>query len=227
MKEKFVTRAVTGIDDKLIRDAYKPAEAHVKSAKTAERRHIGLRRAAVIAVAVVLTVCGLLMLNENVRAAVFGVFVSTRDDGWTIADFSTADREDGSAEAKTVYDVAYGYVPEGLTPHEYHEDDIPDEFRQIDLLNGTEDPYHSLPFATIKILSSSQYDAKFSPGSFEYFSTTTVRGLDGFIIDQEADLGYDFPGGSIIFGDKDVVVQVSGYGISLDEIIAIAENVVW
>ena len=37
----------------------------------------------------------------------------------------------------------------------------------------------------------------------------------------------DIDGGSIFFGDSDVTVSVDGYGLSIDELIEIAESVVW
>ena len=82
------------------------------------------------------------------------------------------------------------------------------------------------------------YDAEFSPNSFDYFSQTTVRGMDAFYtndmdyIDEAfiASSGYGpeyFEGGLIIFGDGSIVVDVLGCGISIDELFKIAESVVW
>ena len=84
----------------------------------------------------------------------------------------------------------------------------------------------------------------------DLYSHTTIKGMDAFVwnsydyymqyytehqkeIDRElAQAGKEFDpnsllGGSVIFGDSDVTVSVSGYGLSIDELIEIAESVVW
>ena len=247
MKEDIKREAVAGIDDALIRAAYKPEKA---AAPTGERRHTGLKRAVLIAAAAILTVCGLLMFNANVRAAILGVFVRQEDD-LTVVSFAGSETDDESAEHKTVFDASVGYVPEGLFPREMHDEEFPEEYRLIYLLDETaEDPYNQAPKAVrIAIASSRLHETKIHPAdAFEdRFTPTTIRGMNAFIYGEndyylkafEEDenlkrlyeqMGIepsDIDGGSIFFGDSDVTVSVSGYGLSIDELIRIAESVVW
>ena len=232
MKEDMMRRAIGGIDLRLIEGAEKEAAAPRK-----RRGAVTFKRVAIAALAVVFTTFGLLMLNANVRAAVLGVFIGTDSEGNTVVRFGE-NEESGTTEPVDVNDVKIGYVPEGLTAVEVQDEDMPEEYRHIDLLNGSEDPHSTLPYAGVRIMSSRIYDAKFSPGSFDYFSQTTVNGMDAFYtndmdyIDDEyiASSGIDpdfFRGGLIIFGDGDIIVDVYGNGISMDEIIRIAESITW
>ncbi len=248
MKKDVMRRAIGGIDPRLVESAdAEPVKA--------PRKSLGFKRVAVIALAVVLTACGLLMLNANVRAAVLGAFIWRTDDDLTVVKFSDPDSADEFAEPKTVFDATVGYVPDGFTVKEYNPACDPDyqyeESRVIDLLDETaEDPYNNAPrFVRVEIASSKLYEQKIHPAdAFEdRFTPTTIRGMDAFIddehdyyvkaLDEDEELKKqyeqwgidldDFDGGSIFFGDSDVMVEVSGYGLSIDELVAIAESVVW
>ena len=232
MKEDIIRRAIGDIDDDLIEGAKEASAAPRKKRKT-----VVLKRVAVAALAVVLATFGLLMLNANVRAAVLGVFIGTDSEGNTVVRFGE-NEESGTTDPVDVNDVIIGYVPEGLTAVEAPDEDMPEEYRHIDMLNGGESPRSTPPYAGVRIMSSRIYDAKFSPGSFDYFSPTTINGMDAFYtndmdyIDDEyiASSGIDpdfFQGGLIIFGDGDIIVDVYGNGISMDEIIRIAESITW
>ena len=232
-----------------LRDRFPPkedeCEKYCKKARRIERGNSAamkaLRRAAVIALAVTLTAFGVLMLNEDVRAAVLGLFVGQTEDGSTVVRFSGSDDESEPVEEKSIYDVSVGYVPEGFVLNEIQDEALVGNFRII-LLNGEDTPANSVPFARVDIRTAGKtmngYDAEFSPNSFDYFSQTTVRGMDAFYtndmdyIDEAfiASSGYGpeyFEGGLIIFGDGSIVVDVLGCGISIDELFKIAESVVW
>ncbi len=247
MKKDVMRRAIGGIDPRLVESAdAEPVKA--------PRKALGFKRVAVIALAVVLTVSGLLMLNANVRAAVLGVFIRQEDD-FTVVSFADTDSESDPVEPKTVRDVSVGYVPDGFTVKEYNPANDPDyqyeESRVIDLLDETaEDPYNNAPRGVkIYIYSSRLYETKIHPAdAFEdRFTPTTIRGMDAFIYDehdyyvkafeedenlkrQYEQMGIepsDIDGGDIFFGDSDVMISVSGYGISIDELIRVAENIIW
>ena len=254
MKNEKWVDVIGAIDPNLVENAEKAsANDVVSSSKT--RRFTGFKRIAVIAVAVILTVGGLLMLNANVRAAVLGVFVSHRDGGWTVLSYADPETDYESSEHKTVYDVTVGYVPDGFIVKDIDVSLDPEypleEYRVIDLLDETaEDPYNNSPlFVRVKIMSSRLYEQKIrSAEPFEeLYSPMTIRGMDAFVwnsydyymkaLEENEEIARqyvqagiepsDFDGGNIIFGDSDVTVSVSGHGIRIDELIKIAENVVW
>lgn len=232
MKEDIIRRAIGDIDDDLIEGAKEASAAPRKKRKT-----VVLKRVAVAALAVVLATFGLLMLNANVRAAVAGFFIRTDEEGYVSVHFGDTE-EQSATDPVNVHNVSIGYVPDGLTAVEATDEDMPEEYRHIDMLNGGESPRSTLPYAGVRIMSSRIYDAKFSPGSFDYFSQTTVNGMDAFYmntldhLDKEWIESHglnpdDLQGGVVIFGDGNIKVDVIGIGISMDEIMRIAESVTW
>ena len=72
MKNNDIVYAIGDIDPRLVEGAEKDGKA---PAPKKEHRLFGFKRVALVALAVILTVGGLLMLNENVRAAVIGSFI--------------------------------------------------------------------------------------------------------------------------------------------------------
>lgn len=228
MKEDIIRRAIGDIDDDLIEGAKEASAAPRKKRKT-----VVLKRVAVAALAVVLATFGLLMLNANVRAAVLGVFIGTDSEGNTVVRFGE-NEESGTTDPVDVNDVMIGYVPEGLTAEEITGEDMLNDYRII----GMKSNDGKYTYAEVRIMSERVFDTKFSPGSFDYFSPTTVNGMDAFYTDDMDFIGEEyiassgmdpdfFRGGLIIFGDGEIIISVSGYNISMDEIIRIAENVTW
>ena len=227
MNEDIKRRAVTGIDDKLIRDAYKPVETE-KPAR--ERRYTGLKRAAVIAAAAILTVFGLLMLNANVRAAVLGVFITQTDNGSVKVHFNGEDTgSDSSAESDIfdVSDVSVGYVPEGLTLFE-KENGSTEDIRTLFI--STEDTINDgfQPFIALDIAASSAKERGWSNATYEWIYHTEINGMDAFVFErswyqEEAEVCMT----AILFGDSDVTVNIVGMNLSHEEVWKVAENISW
>ncbi len=90
-----------------------------------KKKTIGIKRVAMIFLAAAVSVFGLLMLNENVRAAVTRSIVRFFDDGVRISFRDPDDTGNENGERKTTYDVTFGYIPEGLTLNEMHDDEHP------------------------------------------------------------------------------------------------------
>lgn len=258
MKEDIKRRALTGIDDKLIRDAYKPEEA-AKPAR--EQRHIGLKRAVLIAAAAILTVFGLLMFNANIRAAVLGVFVWDRNESFITMSFTGSETDDESVGPISVNDITIGYVPDGMRIvmddiGEKNSDEDP-KGRLITLSSGPRGEGLSPIIVDISIIirpSSSDPittlidDVKEDGVEWEeYWSHTTIRGMDAMVRDSyaymtklmEADEGCrrtceregivpsELDGGIVCFGNSNFMVKIYGRGLTVDELIKIAENIVW
>ena len=257
MKEDIKRRALTGIDDKLIRDAYKPEEA-AKPAR--EQRHIGLKRAVLIAAAAILTVFGLLMFNANIRAAVLGVFVWDTNDSFITMSFTGSETDDESVGPISVNDVTVGYVPDGMRivtddPGENPSGDGT-EWRDITISRPRDSGLSPiLVDISITIRPSSSDPITTLIDDFkedgveweEYWSHTTIRGMDAMVRDSyayktklmEADEEFrrtceregivpsELDGGIVCFGNSNFMVKIYGRGLTVDELIKIAENIVW
>lgn len=212
MKEDMMRRAIGGIDPRLVEAA---------DAAPRKKRGVTVKKIVAIALAVMVTTFGLLMLNAQVRAAVLGVFIGTDSEGNTVVRFGE-NEENGTTDLVDVNDVIIGYVPEGLTAEEITGEDKPEDYRFIQMKNSNDPSV----YAEVRIMSAGLYDTIFSPGSFDYFSPTTVNGMDAFYMDK-TDYMYSECGGQIVFGDGKINISVSGYNISMDELRAIAESVSW
>lgn len=233
MKEDIIRRAIGDIDDDLIEGAKEASAAPLKKRKT-----VVLKRVAVAALAVVLATFGLLMLNANVRAAVLGVFISTDSEGFTIVRF-VGTEESETAEPVSVHDVRVGYIPEGLTLTDVDDRGMPGKYRLVELSDRGKNQGENVRFAWIMIVSQDDIDAIFTPGSFDCHTPTKINDMDAFmtIMDlkdndwaESLGLSSDDPSlksGTVFFGDGDITVEVVGIGISMDEVIKIAENITW
>ena len=261
MKEDIKRRAITGIDDKLIRDAYKPEEEAAEAAPRKGRISVVLKRAVLIATVAILTVFGLLMLNANVRAAILGVFVWDKNESFITMSFAGSETDDEPVDPISVNDVTVGYIPDGMRIvtddiGENNSDEDP-EGRYITLSSGPRDSGLSpiIVDISITIRHSSSDPITFliddytedGVGWEEYWSHTTIRGMDAMVRDnyarkiktmeadeefrkiceQEGIVPSELDGGIVYFGNSDIMVKIYGRGLTVDELIKIAEGVVW
>ena len=231
MTEKELLRALGQVDEKYIEEAAPP----VRETTPAERRrsYLGLKRAILIAAAVVATFCCLFMLNANVRAAVADVFRGTDSHGWTVISFGDPEEKNGFDLTK----VTVNYTPEGFSlpdeetvVFEYGGDRVP--YRRDFDLTVDESPEREAIgcnlSVSIGICRTENWKMKFSGKESENledcYTPTTVRGLYGLQVERRSgDLEY----GSLIFGDGNVTVEIFYEGIAMDEAMKIAENIVW
>ncbi len=226
MKNEKLRRAIGGIDDDLI------AGAEKESSAKAVRRPVAVRRFVLIAAAVVLTVCGLLMFNASVRAAVVGFFLRWEDEANVRVHFDAPETDEDPVD---IHDVAFGYLPEGFVAHEIPEDPesegwdprirsvriIPEEINdlpEIEIANS------AVPSLMVWINRAGEIDWGYGNGTYDLVEISEINGMTAFMIDVNKD---EEEGGHIMFSDDKITVNISGIGISFDEIIKIAENMTW
>ncbi|MBR3639308.1 MAG: hypothetical protein IKN50_01745 [Clostridia bacterium] len=241
MKEDIRERVIEAIDDDLIRDAY---ESENVTAGSAKRRSVGIKRAILIAAAVLLTVCGLLMLNGNVRAAVIetirGSFLK-RDGDVVGVSFVDPDAESetesvgsdvsaesvGSADAVSIHDVEIGYIPDGLIMEE--RDDFTGEVRWVYLEIEPGNEGRDFPYVQMSISRSGNFSHGFGKGVYDkYVYQSTINGMDAYVIETSCDSeGDQVEIDIILFGDENITVNIHSTGLNIEEVTKIAENIVW
>lgn len=231
MTEKRILKALGQVDERFIEEA---APTGVKAEKAPRRRsYTGLKRALLIAAAAVATLCCLFMLNANVRAAVYGMFTGKDSHGWTVVSFGDPDEKNGFDITK----VSLNYIPDGLhlpeeeeIEYEYGGDRSP-YYRYIALeADGprvTDGPDNS-PRVEISVYRTENWKMKYNEEESDPFedtyTPTTVRGMFGFEVLYPDD---GVVHGQLLFGDRNVTVSVSFAYISEDELMKIAEGIVW
>ena len=224
MKEDLRECAIEGIDDDLIRDA----DPDNVTAGGSKRRYIGLKRAILVAAAMILTVCGLLMLNENVRAAILGSFLRRNGDVMEVY-FADPAAETEPAETVSVNDAVIGYIPDGLIMEEIYEEE--DGIRCVFLEIELGDEAEHEPYVSIFISPSGVNNWGFGGGNYdEYVYQSSINGMDAYMLDSSVlptHFGLRAKGGQILFGDEYLNVSINGTGLSFDEVIKIAENIKW
>ena len=231
MTEKDLLKALGQVDEKYIEEASPSARG--TSAAGQKRSYLGLKRAVLIAAATVATICCLFMLNANVRAAVLDVFRGTDSHGWTVISFGDPGEKNGFDLAK----VSVNYVPDGLTlpeeeaiTFEYGKDRVP--YRRDFNLTVDESAGYGVTdrdvYVSIGISRTENWSMKFNGEKGEkledYYTPTTVRGMFAFKV---ARFWGDMEYGSLIFGDRNVTVEIFYEGITMDEAEKIAEGIIW
>ena len=227
MKNEKWIDVIGGIDAKLVENAEKASGNDAVSSHKA-RKFTGFKRVAVIAVAVILTVGGLLMLNANVRAAVLGLFVYQDEAGYQRVHF------EGSDADIDIKDVTIGYIPEGFAAREMTEDDLGEGYdsriRQIRIvkeedvgLSAYELANNYWPEIVININRAGEIDWGYDRDAFEMTYMSTINGMEAFIIRQVD--GIENAG--IQFSDDKITVNVWGIGMTMDEVIKVAESISW
>ncbi len=130
----------------------------------------------------------------------------------------------GEGEPKSASDITFGYIPEGLAFEELHDEDHPNY--RIVRMGQLNDIFDTL--VGINVFPSDEVDPGFSAPTWEKVYLTDINGMDAFAVDAESEIdGRPFNCRGIIFGDGDFSVMVFGMNISQDELIRIAENIIW
>ena len=230
MTEKRILKALGQVDERFIEEA---APSGGGGEVRRKRSFIGLKRAVLIAAAVIATVCCLFMLNANVRAAVYGVFTGKDSHGWNVISFGDPDEKNGFDIRK----VTLNYVPDIFSLPE--EEEIECEYggdrslyrRDISLVVdeslSSEDPVNA-PRVNVSIYRTENWKFKCDDEEYDIFedtyTPTTVRGMSCL----EATYPYDgVAQGHLLFGDENVTVRIDYDVISMDEVMKIAEGIVW
>ncbi len=228
MKNEKWIDVIGGIDTKLVENAEK---ATLKDAPVSRktRKFTGFKRVAVIALAVILTVGGLLMLNANVRAAVLGLFVYQDEAGCQRVHYEGSDAE------VDIHSVSIGYIPEGFAAREMTEEDFDEGYdpriRQIRIvkeedvgLSADELSTNYWPEIVININRAGEIDWGYDRDAYEMTYESTVNGMEAIIIHQD---DYEPEDTSIQFSDDKITVNVWGIGMTMDEVIKVAESISW
>ena len=83
-------------------------------------------------------------------------------------------------------------------------------------------------FVSINVFPSDEVDPGFSAPTWERVYLTDINGMDAFAVDVESEIqGRPICCRGITFGDGDISVMICGINISQDELIRIAENIIW
>ena len=200
---------------------------YLKAVRKKERSSAALKvlkRVAAIVLAAVSVTFAALMMNENVRAAVTRSIVRFFDDGVRISFRDPDDTGNENGERKTTDDVTFGYIPEGLAVEELHDDKIPDN-RYVQF-GETNDIFCT--FVVIDITPTDEMDRGFSEPTWDNVYLSEINGMDAFMVDDESVIdGNTFSSRRIVFGDGDITITISGFNISREELIKIAENIKW
>ncbi|MBR3424385.1 MAG: hypothetical protein IKG80_07855 [Clostridia bacterium] len=227
MKNEKWIDVIGGIDPNLVENAEKASANDVVSARKT-RKFTGFKRITVIALAVILTVGGLLMLNANVRAAVLGLFVYQDDAGYQRVHYEGSDAE------VDIHSVTGGYVPEGFAAREMTEDDLGEgydsRFRQIRIvkeedvgLSANELSTNYWPEIVININRAGEIDWGYDRDAYEMTYESTINGMEAFIIHQVDGIENT----TIQFSDDKITVNVWGIGMTMDEAVSVAESISW
>ena len=232
MKKDVMRRAIGGIDPRLVESAdAEPVKA--------PRKSLGFKRVAVIALAIVLTVCGLLMLNANVRAAVLGFVLNWEDEENVRIHWNVESEEGEPADAVDIRDVAFGYLPEGYVAHDIPGD--PDlegydpRIRTVRIMPAeyegmTEGELSSVPDQIIVYISrAGDIDWGYGNGSYDLTYMSKINGMDAFMVHQIYEYeGESYEVGDIMFSDDKITVNIGGiWEPGFDETIKIAEGMTW
>ena len=220
MKEDMMRSAIGGIDPRLVEAA---------DAAPGKKRGATVKKIVAIALAVMVTTFGLLMLNAQVRAAIFGAFTYNDDQGYVRVHFNDAE-PDGSA---SIDDVSIGYIPEGFILHEVSDDDFGEYKGQVRMFRLIPPEYSDLtdyemsntlfPHIVIWCSTSDEIDWGYDSDVYDKVYESTINGMPAFVFDDN--IGWECS--EVTFGNADMSVRVAGTEFTLDEVIAVAENVTW
>ena len=200
-----------------------------RALRQSEKRNtrFGIKRVAIIVIAALVTAFGLLMLNDKVRAAVLGVFITQTDNGSVKVHFDGEDTGSDSYAETDIFDVSVGYIPEGLTLFE-NENRSTEGIRSIFI--STEDTIDDgfQPFIKLDIATSSAKEWGWSKSTYEWIYHTELNGMDAFVFErswyqEETEVCMT----AILFGDSDVTVNIVGMNLNHEEVWKVAENISW
>ena len=235
--------AIGEINPEFVDEAKEEEEEHFSTGTLSfpnKKKTIGIKRVAMIFLAAAVSVFGLLMLNENVRAAVLGILVHQEEQKYYVH-FNVSDPENDSADDADIYNVTLGYIPDGYFPREITEEDLGEHYDpriRIIRLTRTEDKEltqyemanSSNPQVIIWINYSDDFDWWYNQNAYGAAYNTKINGNDALIIDEteeSAKTGLKHIGGQILFGAGKIAVRIIGVEVSMDELFRIAENISW
>ena len=220
MKEDMMRSAIGGIDPRLVEAA---------DAAPGKKRGATVKKIVAIALAVMVTTFGLLMLNAQVRAAIFGAFTYNDDQGYVRVHF---DESDPAGEV-SLDSVSVGYIPEGYILHEVSDDDFGEYKGQVRMFRLIPPEYSDLtdyemsntlfPHIVIWCSTSDEIDWGYDGDVYDKVYESTINGMPAFVFDDN--IGWECS--EVTFGNADMSVRVAGTDFTLDEVIAVAENVTW
>lgn len=230
MKNDMMRRAIGGIDSRLVEQAEKDERTTALSSSPAKKaRTSGIRKIAFAAMALAVAVSGVLI----VRAAVAKSSVYQDEQGYRI-------HFEGSDEEVDINSVTVGYVPEGyvvreLTAEECEADPEGSEFNsQIRQIRLVREDYADLsayelantpaPQIVINVNRAGEIDWGYSYGTYEMTYRSTINGMEAIMI-HETDAPHEIA--DIQFSDDKITVNIWGHGLSMDEVVKVAENITW
>ena len=218
--------------DKELREAFPPSEEKTliygKKAQGKERASSAakiLTRAAAVVLAAISVTFAALMMDENVRAAVTGSIVKFFDSEVRISFRDPDDTGNENGERISTDDVTFGYIPEGLTFTELEKDKNHPNYRHI-RMGEMNDFFDTV--VIIYVFPTDEMNPGFSAPTWDKVYLSEVNGMDAFMIDDECEIGErSFSARSIVFGDGDISIMMSGINISREELKKTAENIKW
>ncbi|MBQ7475163.1 MAG: hypothetical protein IJS78_04510 [Clostridia bacterium] len=185
-----------------------------------------LKRAAVIVLAVISATSAALMMNENVRASVLGTITKPYKNHFLVS-FT----DEGFFDGADIDDIAVGYVPEGyvlLDTYEKWKSEFP-ESRLIvicDPEKNPEAPGRSGPGSVTVHIRTDVNVSEFSDETLEMAEEISINGMAA--VWAHADFEYegeDLAWGKIVFGNKNLVIEIQYIGVDHDEALKIAEGI--
>ena len=150
----------------------------------------------------------------------------TSDDGYGIrVDFDVPDAEEGFFRGGRISDVTVGYVPEGLNLYEV-EDTGSEDIRTLRLSTAYDMESITQPFVLVGIYTSSEIKPGWGYKTYEHVYLGELNGMDAYVYENSGESGgVEFILTGIMFGDKDVTVNVFGMNVSHEEVWRIAESI--
>ena len=150
----------------------------------------------------------------------------TSDDGFGIrVDFDVPDAEEGFFRGGRISDVTVGYVPEGLNLYEV-EDTGSEDIRTLRLSTAYDLESITQPFVLVEIYTSSEIKPGWGYKTYEHVYLGELNGMDAYVYENSGESGgVEFILTGIMFGDKDVTVNVFGMNVSHEEVWRIAESI--
>ena len=231
--------------DEELREEFPPREEECRkyavTARRGERRFSAIKTlkwvAVIILAAISVSFAGL-MMNENVRAAVFGVFVGRNEDGSRV---NVKFKSEGFFDGKDLSDLTVGYIPEGLTLWDDTKaaEDYPGR-RYIVLYDPETHPdvEHRIgPTSILVYIQEGDKEVEYSDESFSMAEGLTINGLPAvmfdysYVVGDRSELnGQTLEVGDLAFGDKNFTIRLHWIALCddesfKDEAIKVAESI--
>ncbi len=231
MKNDMMRRAIGGIDSRLIEQAEKEGiTTSLKESPVKKERIFRGKKAVFAALALVVVFCAVLVVS----AVVANMTVYQDEQGYRI-------HYEGSEDEVDIHSVTVGYVPEGYVVRELTEAECENDpegsgfdprIRQIRLiredyadLSAYELANTPAPQIVINVNRAGEIDWGYSYGTYEMTYQSTINGMDAIMIHKNDASAEEHT--NIQFSDDKITVNVRGHGLSMDEVVKVAENIAW